>query len=110
MRSQRQKVAVTKALLDGESSKWLTLPNLLTAVRLVLVLPFIRAVLRGEDTQALVVFVIAGLTDAFDGYVARYFHERSFIGRIADPVADKVLTSAAFISLAFFHHGTQIPQ
>jgi cardiolipin synthase len=88
---------------------WRTIPNLLTAVRLVLTIPFLYFVLRSQDMAALVVFVVAGLTDSLDGYVARYFNQSSLIGRIADPVADKLLTSAAFVSLAFFHHGLAIP-
>jgi len=54
---------------------------------------------------ALAVFLIAGATDFADGYVARRFNQRSEIGRLLDPIADKVLVTSAFVAMAVPHNG-----
>ncbi len=92
------------------------LPNLLTALRLVLTLLFVLLlsafrVPRPDEPIALhqspallltaaAIFIIAALTDALDGYLARRWNAVSIIGRVMDPFADKLLTLAAFILLA----------
>lgn len=91
------------AVKDGaERAAWRTVPNLLTLLRLALVVPFAWFAILGRDMEALGVFALAGLTDAFDGYIARRFGQRSKFGRLADPVADKILTSTAFVVLSAF--------
>ena len=69
----------------------LTLANGVTAVRLVLVPFIIIALLKGEFSDAFWMTLIAGATDAVDGYIARAFGHKSMIGAYLDPVADKVL-------------------
>ncbi len=96
--------------LEGvETANWLTIPNLLTASRLLLTIPFLYCVLHGRDVDALIVFVVAGLSDCLDGFLARRLDQSSFLGRLADPAADKVLSGSAFIALAFFHPGSAMP-
>jgi cardiolipin synthase len=76
------------------------LPNLLSLARLVLA-PFVFALLvRREYRMVLVLFAIAGLTDFLDGLAARKFGSTSRLGAALDPVADKVLLSGAFLTLA----------
>src|SRR5579863_4107427 len=76
------------------------LPNLLSVVRLVLA-PYVFILLaRREYRTALVLFAIAGLTDFLDGLAARKFGSASRLGAALDPVADKVLLSGAFLTLA----------
>jgi cardiolipin synthase (CMP-forming) len=89
----------------GETGAWRTLPNLLTLVRIALVAPFAWLCIRGFDIAALGVFFIAGLTDTLDGTLARRFGQRSNFGRLADPLADKLLTTVAFLVLALFRTG-----
>jgi len=82
-----------------------TLANLLTAVRIALTAPFLVLISRGSYGAALLVFFVASLTDFTDGFVARRFNQRTPLGRILDPLADKVLTTAAYIVMAIPHAG-----
>jgi cardiolipin synthase (CMP-forming) len=76
------------------------LPNLLSLVRLALA-PYVFVLLvRREYHTVLVLFAIAGLTDFLDGLAARKFGSTSRLGAILDPIADKVLLSGAFLTLA----------
>jgi cardiolipin synthase len=75
------------------------LPNLLTILR-VWMLPFIAMkILGGDYRQAFYILLLAGFTDALDGYLARRFHWESEIGAMIDPIADKLLLSVTFIML-----------
>lgn len=80
----------------------MTIPNLLTLLRLVLVVPFCFFVTSGLqwDIMALLTFVVAAFTDWFDGYYARRFRQFSNAGKLLDPLADKLLVSTAFIAFA----------
>ena len=93
---------------SGESTAWITIPNGLTAVRIILILPFVALATTGRDQEALVVFVIAGLTDTLDGTIARRRGQSSKIGRLLDPLADKLLTAASFIALSLFRSGISV--
>jgi len=76
-----------------------TLPNALTLLRIFLV-PLLVVFLLTEYTRVgLVIFLAASITDWFDGYLARRRREVTTLGMLLDPVADKLLISAAFISL-----------
>lgn len=77
----------------------LTLPNFLTLFRMAIVPFFVLAVFAGDFTLALWTFVVAGLTDAFDGWIARRFHMESVVGAFLDPIADKILLVTAYIAL-----------
>ena len=109
MWSRPEKLVAAESSLGDESMGWSTIPNYLTAVRLVLIVPFLYFLRCQDDSAALAVFLVAGLTDSLDGYVARRFAQSSFVGRIVDPVADKLLTGAAFVALAFSHHKPAMP-
>jgi cardiolipin synthase (CMP-forming) len=79
----------------------LTAPNQLTLLRLIFV-PFILiCVVDGHWKWALGLFVLAGLSDAFDGLLARKLHQRTQLGEYLDPIADKLLLSSLFLMLAF---------
>jgi cardiolipin synthase len=77
----------------------LTLANQLTFLRLVAVPFFILAVLGARFGVALAIFVAAGVTDLFDGLVARVFQQRTALGAYLDPAADKLLLISAFVLL-----------
>ncbi len=89
----------------------LTIPNLISLVRMGLTPLFVIAVLEQEPQRALAIFAIAGVTDALDGLIARYFNQRSALGAYLDPIADKLLLTAAFVILAIpnIHTGVLIP-
>lgn len=78
----------------------LNIPNLFTAVRIVLAPLVIRAVLAGEHRFAIVVFAIAAVTDFFDGAVARHFGRITTTGAYLDPIADKLLLSGVYLAMA----------
>lgn len=82
----------------------LTLPNLITLGRLLLSFGvFALLAPAGEEPRrlgwAFALFVIAGVTDFWDGYLARRFHEETDFGRVADPMVDKVLVCGTMIFL-----------
>ncbi|HHD11484.1 MAG TPA: CDP-diacylglycerol--glycerol-3-phosphate 3-phosphatidyltransferase [Deltaproteobacteria bacterium] len=77
----------------------LNIPNLLTISRLLLVPFFVGLVVYEKFYWALVVFIIAGLTDALDGFIAKRFNLVTEFGRSMDPLADKFLLISAFLVL-----------
>jgi cardiolipin synthase len=77
----------------------LNIPNLLTLTRLFLVPVFLALLSQHRFGYALYVFCAAGLTDALDGTIARWFDLRTEIGALLDPFADKLLLLSAFVGL-----------
>lgn len=84
-------------------SQILTAPNQLTLLRMVFVPFIILSLLERNYKQALILFVLAGLTDTFDGILARKLHQQTRIGQYLDPIADKLLLSTMFLVLAILH-------
>ena len=82
----------------GANGIW-TLPNALTVLRIFLVPLLVVFLLTEYTLVGLSVFIIASLTDWFDGYLARRRQQITTLGQLLDPIADKLLVSAAFISL-----------
>jgi CDP-diacylglycerol--glycerol-3-phosphate 3-phosphatidyltransferase len=83
------------------------LPNALTIVRLALIPVFVALMIAaygGHSWPAGIVFGIAGITDQVDGYLARRWHVESEFGRIADPLADRLMIDAAVILLFIADH------
>lgn len=78
----------------------MTIPNIITVFRLVLVPLVILAILQGAWGAAFAMFVIAGVSDGVDGYIARRFDMRSEFGAMIDPLADKALLISLFVTLA----------
>jgi cardiolipin synthase len=79
----------------------MTIPNLITVFRLVLVPLVVLAILQGAWIAAFAMFVIAGVSDGVDGYIARRFDQRSEFGAMIDPLADKALLISLFVTLAW---------
>ena len=77
----------------------LTLANQLTLARLLLVPALVILVVYGHNGWALVTFVVAGLTDALDGLIARRAGQRTSLGALLDPMADKLLLLSTFVVL-----------
>lgn len=88
---------------DAEKAGWWTVPNLLTLFRILLTLPFLYFVNQGRFGIALAVFFLASLTDFADGFLARRLKQQSSLGRFLDPLADKLLITAAFAVMAVPH-------
>lgn len=78
----------------------LTLPNVLTLLRILAIPFFAIAVGYRHEWEACILFFAAGLTDMLDGWIARRFNKASALGAIMDPAADKLLMTTAFILLA----------
>lgn len=89
---------VTSPIVGEARDNW-TLPNALTALRIFLVPLLVVFLLTEYTLVGLTVFIIASLTDWFDGYLARSRKQITTLGQLLDPIADKLLVSAAFISL-----------
>lgn len=81
------------------ASNVLTVPNLLTFLRMALIPVFASLLFYGYSGWALIVFLIAGVSDGIDGFIARRFKQQSELGTILDPIADKLLMTVAFIVL-----------
>ncbi|HEY3840776.1 MAG TPA: CDP-alcohol phosphatidyltransferase family protein [Bryobacteraceae bacterium] len=93
-----------------EADTWRTVPNLITALRILLIVPFIYYAVHGRDFRAVVIFFIASMSDTIDGTLARWLNQMSKLGRLVDPVADKVLTGISYVVLSCFRGGyTAIP-
>ncbi len=82
------------------SSRVATLPNLLTVVRMVITPIFVTCLFYGRFGWGLTLFVFAGITDLLDGRLARRYNQNSDLGRILDPIADKLLLVASFVVLS----------
>ena len=83
----------------GLSSMLRHLPNALTIIRLLLIAPFLLMLYQNHYERALIIYIIAGLTDGMDGWLARRFNWKSLIGSILDPLADKLLVVTSFVAL-----------
>jgi cardiolipin synthase (CMP-forming) len=84
-------------------SQLLTTPNQLTLLRM-LFLPFIVINLVDDHyTTALILFVLAGISDGLDGLLARRLHQQTLLGQYLDPIADKLLLSTLFLVLSILH-------
>ena len=89
----------------------ITVPNLLSLLRMGLTPLFIISVVNGQAVAALATFAAAGITDALDGYIARTYGQQSRLGAYLDPIADKMLLMSAYVVLAVpgLHSGALIP-
>ena len=81
------------------STRILTIPNLLTFLRMALIPVFAIMLVYHREGWALAVFTIAGVSDGVDGFIARRLKQESELGTIIDPVADKLLMTTAFVMM-----------
>ena len=83
------------------------IPNALTILRLALIPLFVALLIPAEggySWPAAIVFAVAGVTDQIDGWLARRWHVESQFGKVADPLADRLMIDAAVILLVVVHH------
>ncbi len=89
--------------------KKLTIPNILSCIRLVMVAAFVAAFFKISYAAAGVVALVASLTDVLDGYIARRFNMTSDFGRVIDPLADKLLQAAVCVCIGYAYELIVIP-
>lgn len=97
-------MSVASAPLDGPARRArrpeiLLLPNLISLARIALAPVFVVLTIQGKTWPAFWVFLVAGATDALDGFAARTLKQKSDLGLWLDPMGDKVLLTAAFVVL-----------
>jgi cardiolipin synthase len=88
---------------DGVKNQFWTAPNQLTLLRLIFIPFVITNVLDDNWRLALGLLVLAGLSDALDGWLARALDQRTMLGQYLDPIADKLLLSSLFLVLSIAH-------
>lgn len=77
------------------------LPNLLTLVRVIAIPFLVKAMLHRHEEVALLIFVVAGATDAVDGRLARRLNQSTKLGQFLDPIADKLMLSTLFLTATY---------
>jgi cardiolipin synthase (CMP-forming) len=87
----------------------LTVANQLTMIRMVMIPLLVTLILSDHPAWAFLVFVLAGLSDALDGILARHMRQSSRLGAFLDPTADKLLMTACFVVLSIPDHPKSIP-
>lgn len=75
----------------------LTVPNVLSVMRIILIWPFVVSVLKNDYISAGIILVISGISDLFDGIAARKFNQVTRLGKMLDPTADKLTLMAVMI-------------
>ena len=86
---------------DVESDRIVTVPNALSILRLALIPVFLWLVLGARaDLWAVAVLAVSGITDWADGVIARHFHQTSSLGRLLDPLVDRLTIAATLLGLA----------
>ncbi|MBN1830785.1 MAG: CDP-alcohol phosphatidyltransferase family protein [Deltaproteobacteria bacterium] len=78
----------------------MTIPNLITTIRIVLAPVFVIYLINSQFLAALIVFLICAVSDGLDGALARVFNQKSKLGAYMDPLADKLILVAAFVALS----------
>lgn len=76
-----------------------TIPNLLSIFRILLIIPFVIFFLNENYIAAAIAVILSGLTDAFDGFIARKFNQITDLGKMLDPLADKLTLIAIMICI-----------
>jgi cardiolipin synthase len=94
-------MADTAQKQSKEKENIFTVPNFLSALRICLIPVFLIMVIQQKALGALIIFLIASVTDFMDGITARMWHQKTRLGAYLDPTADKLLMTAAFIALSF---------
>ena len=85
------------------ASQLLTFPNQLTLVRMVFVPFIVNNMVGGHYRWALILFLLAGISDGLDGLLARTLKQQTTLGQYLDPIADKLLLSTMFLVLSILH-------
>ncbi len=96
--------------MKGLFENWKTIPNLLSALRIVMVPIMAVLFVNGYPVWAVFVLFLSGLSDFFDGKIARRFNQISPLGKILDPLADKLTQITVAVLLYIFFHRASLPE
>lgn len=77
------------------------IPNIISTLRIFLVVPVVWALINGQFELGLLLFAVAGVSDAVDGFLAKRFHWQSRLGGFLDPLADKLLLVCSFLAIGW---------
>ena len=102
---KEENVNVKSVAINPECKEILTIPNIISFIRILLIVPFIIFFILGEYLVAFSFIVLSGISDCLDGFLARKLNQISELGKLIDPVADKLTLVAVVICL-----GVLIPQ
>jgi cardiolipin synthase len=91
---------VAREVTESNGCLSMTIPNLITTLRIILTPIFIIYLLNEQLLSALVVFVVCGVSDGLDGFLARLLKQKSVLGAYLDPIADKLILVSSFVVLA----------
>lgn len=80
------------------------LPNVITVIRILLVPIVVWLIINGAHAPAFILFLLAGISDGVDGFLARHYNWKTELGAYLDPVADKLLLVAIYVTLGFLGH------
>ena len=89
--------------VDRVSGSLRQIPNVISAIRILLVVPIAVALLNHRLPATIALFALAALSDAADGFLAKRFGWQSDLGAVLDPAADKLLLASVFVVLAYLH-------
>lgn len=87
----------------------MTIPNMISILRMGLIPFFLMAMIYGHYEVAVWLFIGSGISDAVDGAIARFFNQRSQLGAFLDPMADKLMMTAVYVAVALPHIGLPHP-
>lgn len=85
--------------IDPLIKRNITIPNILSLMRIILIFPFIMYIKRDNYVFSGIILLFSGLTDLLDGFIARNFNQKSKLGEMLDPAADKITLIAVMISV-----------
>jgi cardiolipin synthase len=100
LRDRLARIPGRRGCLDARRNTVLNLPNFLTLLRIIAIPVFLIFLTDGDFGAALVVFLLAGITDSLDGAIARLTDTRTTLGAYMDPLADKMLILSGFVVFA----------
>lgn len=87
-------------MIEQKRERFWNIPNFFSMLRIVLIPLFLYSMIKHKVLEALIVFLMASATDILDGMTARLWHQKTKIGELLDPAADKLLMTAAVIILS----------
>jgi len=83
--------------------------NFITGIRFLLIPYIVQSMIQDCWSQAFILFGIAAISDFLDGFFARLLNSESMLGKVLDPLADKMLVLSSLYALSFYHHIASIP-
>lgn len=99
MNSKEEKVAVKSITINLERDAVFTIPNIISFTRILLIIPFIVFFVMGEYLIAFGFILLSGISDCLDGFLARKLNQISGLGKLLDPVADKLTLISVVICM-----------